>query len=147
MSTTGCQQLVRALQWATNPARGNVKMLVLMGGQYFSNGVALNIIEAAEHPGKETWDNINAIDDVVELVAGDSSPERSPFLQGTPSLTERGIVTVTVARGNAAAGGVAFAVASDIVIAANTVVFNPAYRGMGLHGSELHLLVPRPRPG
>lgn len=111
-----------------------------MGGQYFSNGVALNIIESAEHPGRETWANINAIDDVVEFLAGDLSGQpRSEFLAGIPSLTERGITTVACLRGNAAAGGVALAAACDVVVSAGTVVLNPAYRAMGLHGSEFHL--------
>jgi len=111
-----------------------------MGGSYFSNGVALNIIESAEHPGRETWANINAIDDVVEFLAGDvSSMPRSDFLSGIPSLVERGITTVACVRGNAAAGGVALVAACDIVISAGTVVYNPAYRAMGLHGSEFHL--------
>lgn len=139
-STTGCQLLLKALQWAAEPARGNVKVLALMGGQYFSNGVALNIIESAEHPGRETWANINAIDDVVEFISGDvASVPRSDFLAGTHSLTERGIVTVACLRGNAAAGGVAFAAACDVVVSAGSVVLNPAYRAMGLHGSEFHL--------
>ncbi|TXT06138.1 hypothetical protein VHUM_03611 [Vanrija humicola] len=139
-STTGCEHLLAALHWATDPARGNVKVLALMGGQYFSNGVALNIIESAEHPGRETWANINAIDDVVEFIAGDLSAQpRSEFLAGTPSLTERGITTVACVRGNAAAGGVALAAACDVVVSAGTVVLNPAYRAMGLHGSEFHL--------
>ncbi|CAK9785842.1 ClpP/crotonase [Cutaneotrichosporon oleaginosum] len=140
MSTTGCEHLVRALRWATHPDRGNIKVLGLMGGSYFSNGVALNIIESADHPGRETWANINAIDDVVELIAGDvSSQPRSDFMTSVPSLTERGIVTVTCMRGNAAAGGVALAAAADIVVSAGSVVLNPAYRAMGLHGSEFHL--------
>ncbi|BEI86677.1 hypothetical protein CcaverHIS002_0700230 [Cutaneotrichosporon cavernicola] len=140
MSTTGCEHLVRALRWATHADRGNVKVLALMGGAYFSNGVALNIIESADHPGRETWANINAIDDVVELIAGEvSSQPRSEFMTGVPSLTESGIVTVSCVRGNAAAGGVALAAAADIVVSAASVVLNPAYRAMGLHGSEFHL--------
>lgn len=140
MSTSGCEHLVKALKWATHPDRGNVKVLALMGGSYFSNGVALNIIESAEHPGRETWTNINAIDDVVELIAGEvASQPRSDFLTGIPSLTERGIVTVSCLRGNAAAGGVALAAAADVVVSAGSVVLNPAYRAMGLHGSEFHL--------
>lgn len=139
-STTGCDYLVEALMWATDPARGNVKILALMGGGYFSNGVALNIIESADHPGRETWANINAIDDVVEVLAGDvTSAPRSEFLGNRPSLTERGILTVACLRGNAAAGGVALAAACDVVVSAGSVVLNPAYRAMGLHGSEFHL--------
>jgi hypothetical protein len=33
---------------------------------------------------------------------------------------------------------VALAAACDIVMATDNVVLNPAYRAMGLHGSELH---------
>nr|XP_018260551.1 methionyl-tRNA formyltransferase [Kwoniella dejecticola CBS 10117]OBR82709.1 methionyl-tRNA formyltransferase [Kwoniella dejecticola CBS 10117] len=121
-TTTNCQYLLRALQWATAPKRGNVKILALMGGHYFSNGIALNTIENASSPGRETWDNISAIDDIVSFLP----------------LSQRGIVTVACVRGNAAAGGVALAAACDVVLAGRNVVLNPSYRGMGLHGSELH---------
>ena len=133
-----CQHLLRALQWATRPERGNVRILALMGGTYFSNGIALNTIEDAASPGKETWDNINAIDDIVELLLSDTSAERSAFMVGEKSLSERGIVTVACVRSNAAAGGVALAAACDVVICARSAVLNPAYRAMGLHGSEFH---------
>ncbi|KAK4686797.1 hypothetical protein P7C73_g3324, partial [Tremellales sp. Uapishka_1] len=137
-STENCRFLLEALQWACDEKRGNVSVLALMGGQYFSNGIALNIIENASHPGGETWANINAIDDITEFLAGDTHPERSPFLKGVTPLAERGIVTIACLRGNAAAGGVALAAICDITIAARSVVINPAYRAMGLHGSELH---------
>jgi enoyl-CoA hydratase/carnithine racemase len=131
-----------------------------MGGQYFSNGIALNTIEdrsseEAEQgipeeqrsgAAEETWDNINAIDDIVEFLAGDSHDERSDFLKDTISLTQRGIVTVAAMRGNAAAGGVALAAACDVVMVTDNVILNPAYRAMGLHGSELHSCVFDPRP-
>lgn len=123
-----------------------------MGGHYFSNGIALNTIEdevtecqLADIPdlgntyaGVETWRNINAIDDIVEFLAGDTEPERYPFLQDAETLCERGIVTVACLRGNAAAGGVALAAACDTVWALEQVTINPAYRAMGLNGSELH---------
>jgi enoyl-CoA hydratase/carnithine racemase len=109
-----------------------------MGGSYFSNGIALNTIEDAAHPGKETWANINAIDDIVEFLLSDSSDERSAFMRDEPSLSARGITTVACVRSNAAAGGVALAAACDVVIGARSVVLNPAYRAMGLHGSEFH---------
>jgi enoyl-CoA hydratase/carnithine racemase len=120
-----------------------------MGGQYFSNGIALNTIEAAksqtqdgEHPeyraGLETWENINAIDDIVEFLAGDLAQERSSFLEDKETLCERGIITIAAIRGNAAAGGVALAAACDMVLASDHAVLNPAYRAMGLHGSEFH---------
>lgn len=109
-----------------------------MGGSYFSNGIALNTIENAVSPGKETWDNINAIDDIVEFLLSDSASERSHFMRNEQPLAARGITTVACVRSNAAAGGVALAAACDIVIGARGVVLNPAYRAMGLHGSEFH---------
>jgi hypothetical protein len=112
-----------------------------MGGNYFSNGIALNTIEAAASPAAETWANINAIDDIVEFLLGDPHPERSPIFTDSPTLVERGIVTMACLRGNAAAGGVALAAACDVVVGARGVVLNPAYRAMGLHGSEFHSYV------
>ena len=130
-----------------------------MGGHYFSNGIALNTIEdevtecqLADIPdqgntyaGIETWRNINAIDDIVEFLAGDTHPERSPFLQNAQTLCQRGIVTVACIRGNVAAGGVALAAACDNVWVSDRVTINPAYRAMGLHGSEFHSYVLFPR--
>ncbi len=41
--------------------------VVLLGSRsFFSNGVHLNVIEAAADPAFESWRNINAIDDVVK---------------------------------------------------------------------------------
>ncbi|WVF68886.1 hypothetical protein IAT40_003659 [Kwoniella sp. CBS 6097] len=137
-TTQNCKTLLKALQWATSEERGNVELLALMGGNYFSNGIALNTIEHAPSPGQETWENINAIDDLVSFLVGDTAPERPEFLQGTTPLAARGITTVACVRGNAAAGGVALAAGCDIVVAGRGVVLNPSYRAMGLHGSELH---------
>jgi hypothetical protein len=40
-----------------------------MGGDsFFSNGIHLNTIEAAQDPALESWRNINAINDVVRSV-------------------------------------------------------------------------------
>jgi enoyl-CoA hydratase/carnithine racemase len=149
-TTEKCELLLRVLQWAGH-THGDHKVvaLVLMGGHYFSNGIALNAIEhrgnAAPSPedadrwaGEETWANINAIDDVVEYLAGDTDTTRSTFLEGKESLCKRGVTTIAVLRGNAAAGGVALAAACDVVMAAENTVLNPAYRAMGLHGSEFH---------
>ena len=111
------------------------------GGSYFSNGIALNTIESHTSPGEETWANINAIDDIVEFLVSDTHAERSGFMSAVSpgqSLCQRGIITVACMRGNAAAGGVALAAACDITAAASGLVLNPAYRAMGLHGSEFH---------
>ncbi|KAK8849425.1 hypothetical protein IAR55_004757 [Kwoniella newhampshirensis] len=137
-TTDNCRTLLKALQWATHVERGDVKVLALMGGNYFSNGIALNTIEQASSPGLETWNNITAIDDIVSFLVGDTHAEVPEFLKGTTPLCERGIATIACVRGNAAAGGVALAAACDVVLAGRGVVLNPSYRGMGLHGSELH---------
>ncbi|KAF8674983.1 Transposase family tnp2 [Rhizoctonia solani] len=148
--TYQCEQLLRALRWATHPDRGDLKFLVLMGGSYFSNGIALNTVEGSEDPSLEGWKNINAINDVVELVISDSSEPAKRLAQnskvadafkplfGGASLAERGIVTIASVRSNVAAGGFAVATAADIVLCSESAVINPHYRGVGLYGSEFH---------
>ncbi|CAE6436939.1 unnamed protein product [Rhizoctonia solani] len=148
--TSQCEQLLRALRWAMHPDRGDLRFLVLMGGSYFSNGIALNTVEGSEDPSLEGWKNINAINDVVELVISDSSVHAKrlaknpkvadafkPLFRGR-SLAERGIVTVASVRSNVAAGGFAVATAADVVLCSESAVINPHYRGVGLYGSEFH---------
>lgn len=84
----------------------------------FSNGVHLNVIQAAQVPGLEAWANIQAIDDVCQEL-----------------LTTRQLV-VSGLTGSAGAGGVMLALAADIVFARAGVVLNPHYKTMGLYGSE-----------
>jgi putative two-component system hydrogenase maturation factor HypX/HoxX len=74
MSTTQCRRLRAALAWAkTRPAR----VLVLLGGtDFWSNGIHLNVIEAASlgdgSPADESWNNINAMNDLaLELIETD----------------------------------------------------------------------------
>lgn len=128
MSTDQCSRMVEAMEFILEKAAldQSIRALVLMGGSYFSNGIALNVIEAASDPAQESWLNINRIDDVVHYI-----------LHEFPS---RNIATIAAVRGNAAAGGVALATACDFVIAGSDVVLNPAYRGIGLYGSEYHSL-------
>ncbi|ODA84172.1 hypothetical protein RJ55_02690 [Drechmeria coniospora] len=128
MSTAQCRRLVRCLGdvLATTEQRP-LDAVVLMGGDsYFSNGIHLNVIEAASDPSLESWYNINAINDVVDMVLD--------------KFTARGVPTVAALRGNCAAGGVALAAACDLVLAGEQVVLNPAYRALGLFGSEFHSL-------
>ncbi|KAJ6442445.1 C-type cyclin [Purpureocillium lavendulum] len=128
MSTSQCKRLTECLR-ALLQAAGNLPLtaVVLMGGSsYFSNGIHLNVIDSAQDPALESWYNINAINDVAHLI-----------LHEFPS---RGVTTVAAVRGNCAAGGVALAAACDVVLAGEHVVFNPAYRALGLHGSEFHSL-------
>ncbi|POA29284.1 MULTISPECIES: hydrogenase maturation protein [unclassified Pseudomonas] len=116
MSTEQCQRLVAALQWAK--ARDTQVLLIKGGRGSFSNGVHLNVIQAAKVPGLEAWANIQAIDDVCKEM-----------------LTARQLV-VSGLTGGAGAGGVMLALAADIVFARAGVVLNPHYKTMGLYGSE-----------
>jgi putative two-component system protein, hydrogenase maturation factor HypX/HoxX len=117
MSTEQCQRLRQAFQWArTRPT----KVIALVGGEdFYSNGIHLNVIEAADDPATESWFNINAMNDLIlEL------------------LTCKSHITVSAVQGNAGAGGVMFALACDYVVARSGRVFNPHYKTMGLYGSE-----------
>jgi putative two-component system hydrogenase maturation factor HypX/HoxX len=119
MSTEQCRRLLEAYRYARS--RRQTKVIVLAGGiDFFSNGIHLNVIEAAADQGEESWYNLHAIDDIVrEIVETDSH------------------VTISALSGDAAAGGVPFAVAADHVVAREDVVLNPYYQHMGgLYGSE-----------
>jgi putative two-component system hydrogenase maturation factor HypX/HoxX len=116
MSTGQCERLSAALRYA---AGQDTAVLVLQGGDFFSNGIHLGVIEASPRPAPEAWRNINAIDDVCAAV-----------LDCTRQLV------VAAIGGNAGAGGVMFALGADVVIARESVVLNPHYKSMGLYGSE-----------
>lgn len=117
MSTTQCRRLLDAYRTAC--ARPT-SVLVLGGARdFFSNGIQLNVIEAAADPAAESWANIQAIDDLVEAV-----------------LTTTDRLVVTALGGNAAAGGAMLALAADEVWCRRGAVLNPHYRLMGLYGSE-----------
>lgn len=127
MSTAQCDKLIDALDYvlSTHSAQHPLAAVVMMGGAgYFSNGIHLNVIEAAADPAQESWDNINRINDVVHYLLHE--------------FPRRNILTIAGVRGNAAAGGVALATACDCVVAGAEVVLNPAYRALGLYGSEYH---------
>lgn len=118
MSTAQCERLLAAYRAALErPTR----VLVLAGGpDFFSNGIHLNVIEAAASPADESWRNINAIDDVCEAIL---------------RTTDR--VTIAALQGNAGAGGAFLAATCDEVWARAAVILNPHYKNMGnLYGSE-----------
>lgn len=118
MSTEQCQRLLEAYKQARQrPTR----VIVLMGGQdFWSNGIHLNRIEAADSPADESWRNINAMDDLVQAI-----------------ITTDNQLTIAALRGNAGAGGAFLALAADRIYARAGVVLNPHYKNMGnLHGSE-----------
>src|SRR5256714_1110980 len=71
MSTDHCQRLREAfLLIRQRPT----KVIVLMGGpDFWSNGIHLNVIEAANDPAQESWRNIQAMNDLVrELITTES---------------------------------------------------------------------------
>jgi putative two-component system hydrogenase maturation factor HypX/HoxX len=94
---------------------------VLLGGtDFWSNGIHLNVIEAADSPADESWANINAMNDLTrELIETDRQ------------------LTVAALAGNAGAGGCFLARAADLVWARDGAILNPHYKNMGnLYGSE-----------
>ncbi len=126
MGTTACENLLAAYAAARQrPTR----VIVLLGGtDFFSNGLDLNRIEAADSPPDESWRNINAMDDLCRAILA----------------TDRQL-TVSALAGNAGAGGAFLALAADRVWARRGVILNPHYKNMGnLYGSEYwSYLLPR----
>ena len=118
MSTAQCEELRRAYAEAR---RRDTRVIVLMGGpDFWSNGMHLNVIEAADSAADESWLNINAIDDLAAEIIDTTSH-----------------ITVAALHGNAGAGGVFLARAADLVWGHHGVVLNPHYKDMGnLFGSE-----------
>jgi putative two-component system hydrogenase maturation factor HypX/HoxX len=114
------EQCERLRETIVQVKRLPVNTLVFMGGEdFFSNGIHLNCIEAAESPADESWANINAIDDVVKEII--DSPNH---------------LTIAALRNNAGAGGAILPLACDRVVLRDGVVLNPHYDNMGLYGSE-----------
>jgi len=118
MSTAQCGRLAAALRFALAQAP---RVLVLLGGtDFWSNGIHLNVIEAAESPADESWRNINAIDDLAQTL-----------------IEATGHFVIAALQGNAGAGGAFLTLAADRVWARRSVLLNPHYKNMGnLYGSE-----------
>jgi putative two-component system protein, hydrogenase maturation factor HypX/HoxX len=118
MSTDQCRRLRRAFVHARSRP---TQVICLLGGRdFWSNGIHLNVIEAAPNPARESWRNITAIDDLILEIL--STPRQ---------------LVVAGLRGNAGAGGVMLALAADYVYARSGLVLNPHYKTMGnLYGSE-----------
>ncbi len=118
MGTEQCKQLLAAYREAK---KRDTKVIVLMGGRdFWSNGMHLNLIEAADGPAEESWRNINAIDDLSQEI-----------------IETETHITVSAVGANAGAGGVFLARAADRVWGRPGVILNPHYKDMGnLYGSE-----------
>lgn len=118
MSTRQCKALREAI--ATARKRPTQALCLMGGDEFWSNGLNLNTIEASDRPAEASWENINAMDDVVREI-----------------LLTTDKVTIAAMRGNAGAGGVFLALAADRVVARDGIVLNPHYKNMGnLYGSE-----------
>ncbi|MBD3649503.1 MAG: hydrogenase maturation protein [Pseudomonadales bacterium] len=118
MCASQCRRLLTAFNFARNrPTR----VIILIGhGDFWSNGMDLNLIEAAPSQADQSWRNINAMDDLCETI-----------IRTTTHLVIAGI------QGNAGAGGCFLALAADLVMARPGIVLNPHYQNMGnLYGSE-----------
>lgn len=117
MSTEQCKRLRETFIEAK---KRDIKVIALMGGaDSWSNGIHLNIIEASENPEQTSWENINAIDDLIkEIICTDTH------------------YIISAMQGNAGAGGVSLALSADKIIAQKGVILNPHTRNMGLYGSE-----------
>ncbi|MBI5186205.1 MAG: hydrogenase maturation protein [Nitrospinae bacterium] len=117
----GVEQCARLLVVYRRAIERGAKAIVLMGGpDFWSNGIHLNLIEAAESPAEESWRNINAMNDLARAV-----------------IETEGRLTISAMQGNSGGGGVFLALAPDKVYAREGVVLNPHYKQMGnLYGSE-----------
>ncbi len=118
MSTDQCRRLADAYRAMRDT---DARVIVLHGGpDYWSNGIHLHCIEAADSPADESWRNIGAMDDLVLEILGNDRQ-----------------LTIAALSGNAAAGGVFLALAADAIFARRGVILNPHYKNMGnLYGSE-----------
>ena len=113
-----CYRLKQMLKQHMN---SNIKVVVLLGGhRYFSNGIDLNTIEAAENPVEQSQKYIHAINDLIQYIMMD--------------LTDK--IVLSVLRGHAGAGGAMLSQAGDFVFIHENSLVNPHYKIMGLHGSE-----------
>jgi Methionyl-tRNA formyltransferase len=117
MDTDQCRRLKQAFIEAKHR---KTKVIVLMGGEdIWCNGIHLNVIEGSADPAETSWENINAIDDLIrEIICTDTH------------------YIISAMHGNAGGGGVTLALAADKVVARTGIVFNPHTRNVGLYGSE-----------
>ena len=121
MSAGHCRRLLAAIRHA---AAQDTRVLVLRGGtEVFSNGIHLNVIEAASDPAGVAWANIRKINEVCREIV---------------TCTRQ--VVIAAYAGNAGAGGAMLGLGADIVAARAGIVLNPYY-DMGLYGAELHTFV------
>jgi putative two-component system hydrogenase maturation factor HypX/HoxX len=118
MSAGHCRRLLTALRHAVAQ---DTQVLVLRGGaDAYSNGIHLNVIEAAADPAVAAWANVRAINTLCREIIGCGRQ-----------------VVIAAYAGSAGAGGAMMGLGADIVAARAGIVLNPYY-DIGLYGSELH---------
>jgi putative two-component system hydrogenase maturation factor HypX/HoxX len=118
MSAGHCRRFLAALRHA---AAQDTRVLVLRGGtDTFSNGIHLNVTEAAQNPARAAWANIKAINAICREI-----------------ITCTRQVVISAYAGSAGAGGAMLGLGADVVAARSGIVLNPYY-DIGLYGSELH---------
>src|SRR6266700_5730619 len=113
MNTDHCQRLREAFLLI---CRRPTKVIVLMGGtDFWSNGIHLNMIEAAADPAHESWRNIQAMDDLVrELITTDSH------------------LVISALQGNAGAGGVILALRQIVSMPEKGLCSIPIIKGWAI---------------
>ncbi|XVU26386.1 enoyl-CoA hydratase-related protein [Actinoplanes sp. CA-054009] len=118
MGSGHCRRLLAGLRHA---AAQDTDVLVLRSGtDAFSNGIHLNLAEAAPDPAGTAWANIRAINEVCREIV---------------TCTRQ--VVIAAYAGSAGAGGVMLGLGADVVAVREGTVLNPYY-DIGLYGSELH---------
>ena len=82
MSTGQCRRLLAAYRYA----QGRPVKVIVLGGprDFFANGIHLNVIQAADDPAEESWQNINAMDDLVEAILTTTDSSRWRRWRETP---------------------------------------------------------------
>lgn len=118
MSTEQGYRLAAALLRAIGQ---DTRVLVLRGSpEFFCNGIHLGVIEAADDPAAQAWENVRAINEVCREIV----------------KCERQVI-IAAYTGNAGAGGAMLGLGADLVVARDGIVLNPHY-DIGVRGSELH---------
>jgi putative two-component system protein, hydrogenase maturation factor HypX/HoxX len=128
-STAFCGRLLAALRYAAE--QDTTAIAVSGGGAAWNNGIHLGVIEAADDPRAEAWENIRRIDDVAEFVFNLSRGRGGARPQ----------TTIAVLSASAGAGGAVLSACFDVVLARRSINLNYHYATMGLRGSELRSLV------
>ncbi len=125
MGVAQCGKLLAAYLKACTRS---TKVLALMGGENFwSNGIHLNLIEAASDPAEEAMRNLRAMNELARTI-----------------ITTRSKLIVASLFGSAGAGGAIVPLAADKVVASRRSILYPYYKDMGLTGSEYSsYLLPR----